>query len=188
MNGAPQPDDGLVARCLPELEAFVRRRADATFRARESTADLVQSICREVLGELPRFEYRSDAEFRAFLFQLARNKLREKRRFHRQEKRDVRREVMPDPAPTAPGRARCPTPSQDAIASERAEALRAAMARLPDDYREVVAMARIQRLPHAEIAARMGRSIGSVRMLLGRAMSRLAVELGDQPSDPAGQR
>jgi RNA polymerase sigma factor (sigma-70 family) len=55
-------------------------------------------------------------------------------------------------------------------AGELAQQMELAFDRLPDDYREVITLARIVGLSHAEIARQMGRGEGAVRMLLSRAL------------------
>jgi RNA polymerase sigma-70 factor (ECF subfamily) len=48
-----------------------------------------------------------------------------------------------------------------------------ALTQLPDDYREVLILRHLENLPHGEIAARMNRSPGAVRMLWVRALAAL---------------
>ena len=70
------------------------------------------------------------------------------------------------------------TPSREAAGREELERLEAALARLSDEHREVVVLARIVGLSSPEIAERMQRSEGAVRVLLHRALARLAIEMG----------
>ena len=180
-SGDAHAVDQLLAGCLPQLRAFVRLRMDGAFRARESSSDLVQSVCRELLADKGAFTWRGEAQFRGWLFTAALNKIREKQRYHRRERRDIARELTPvsayDPMvlQTYAGLA---SPSAAAVANERAAAIEAAFDRLPEEYREVVTLARLAGLPHAEVAERMHRSVGAVRQLLGRALNKLAVEIG----------
>jgi RNA polymerase sigma-70 factor (ECF subfamily) len=51
--------------------------------------------------------------------------------------------------------------------------LAAALERLPDDYRVVIILRHIEDLPYSEIAGRMKRSEGAVRMLWVRALAQL---------------
>jgi RNA polymerase sigma factor (sigma-70 family) len=165
----------LIERYLPQLHAFVRLRLSSGLRARESSMDVVQSICRELLAHGSRFEFRGEDRFRAWLFTSALNKIREKARFHHLGKRDVQRE-----APDDPGRqlvASYLTPSMHAIGKETADALVAAFDALSEDHREVITMARVVRLPHTVIAEVLGRSEEAARQLLARALVRLAQEL-----------
>ena len=47
------------------------------------------------------------------------------------------------------------------------------LAALPDDYREVIILRNLEGLSHAEIAQRLNRSPGAVRMLWVRALAAL---------------
>ena len=174
--GEPAAIDELVARNLPRLHAYVRLHMGAKLRAREGSLDVVQSVCREVLGDLGGFEYRGQAPFVRWLFTCALNKLRERDRFQHRAMRDVAREQPEDQLP-ADAYATLLTPSRDAIGREELGRVEAAFDNLPDDYREVIALARILGFSHREIAAEMGRSETAVRTLLGRALVRLATEL-----------
>jgi RNA polymerase sigma-70 factor (ECF subfamily) len=167
----------LIERYLPQLHAFVRLRLDAKVRARESSMDVVQSVCRELLDADVSFHFRGEERFRAWLFTSALNKIRDKVRFHRYRKRDVGREVPP---PTDAGdspAATYLTPSMAAIGKETAHALEDALDALSQEHQEVITMARVVRLPHSVIAEVMGRSEPAVRQLLARALLRLSQEL-----------
>jgi RNA polymerase sigma-70 factor (ECF subfamily) len=54
---------------------------------------------------------------------------------------------------------------------------RAAMERLPEDYRQVLMMRYQDQLPFEEIAQKLGRTANAVRKLWARAVERLEVEL-----------
>jgi RNA polymerase sigma-70 factor (subfamily 1) len=168
----------LIERHLPQLHAFVRLRLDRALRARESSMDVVQSVCRELLAHGAGFEFRGDDRFRAWLFTSALNKIREKHRFHHFGKRDLGREqdAVGDDG-SAQRVAAYLTPSMEAIGRESAAALLQALDSLSDDHREVITMARVVKLPHAVIGEVMGRSEEAVRQLLARALIRLTQEL-----------
>ncbi len=66
------------------------------------------------------------------------------------------------------------------------EVLRALMRELdelPDDYRDVILLARIEGLSTPEVAERMGKSRAAVALLLHRAVKRLKKlhNLGEEP-------
>jgi len=180
--------DQLIEHHLDDLRAFVRLQVDPQLRARESCSDVVQSICREVLEDLPGFDYRGEGSFRAWLFTAALNKVRQKGAYHRAQKRDPAREERAGPSAADSGASvgadlyasLCsfePSPSQNAIAHEQAERIERAMDTLAEDHREVLLLARIVGLPHAEIAKRMERSENAMRTLLSRASVRLLAAL-----------
>lgn len=178
MSETPQPTDldAIVARYLPRLHAYVRLNMGESLRAREASLDVVQSICREVLEERGAFAYQGEGQLISWLLTAATNKLRERARSLGRQKRDVARETPQDQVdPSVYGG--LTTPSQDAARREEIEALENALGRLSDDHREVIVLARIVELPHAEIARRMNRSETATRNLLGRALMKLAAEM-----------
>ncbi len=186
----PAALDALIAAHLDDLRAYVRLQIDPQVRVRESCSDVVQSVCREVLEDLPAFDYRGAGAFRAWLFTAALNKVKQKGRFHRARKRDVAREVRAEEendsrASVEPGiyASLCslePSPSQHAIAHEEAERIERAMDTLPPDHREILLLARVVRLPYVEIAARVGRTENAVRTLVHRAGVRLLAALEER--------
>ncbi|HAK96178.1 MAG TPA: hypothetical protein DCM87_14590, partial [Planctomycetes bacterium] len=74
------------------------------------------------------------------------------------------------------------SPSRAARREERFDRLEGALARLPEEHRQVIRLARIEGLPIAEIAVRMNRSAAAVSMLLSRALKRLREGFGDTES------
>jgi RNA polymerase sigma-70 factor (ECF subfamily) len=173
--------EALLARNLPALRAFIRLRSNRLLRTRESVSDLAQSVCREVLRDLPSFPVASEPAFRHWLYTSALRKILDRRKYWETEKRDPRCEVSLDSderpehadALAATYRGFC-SPSQHASLREQIERVEAAFDELPDDYREVLTLARVVGLSHREIAERLGRSEVAARQLLSRARARLA--------------
>jgi len=173
-RGEPAAVDALLARHLDGLAAFLRRRAGATLLAQESGSDLAQSVCRDVLERLRdgRFDWRGEAAFKQWLYQAALLKLRDRRDFHGAARRDAARRVGDSAAARVAGTE--PTPSQAAVARERAEEIVAALAKLPPDSRRIIELARFEGKSHAEIAALLGITVADSRQRLARALARLA--------------
>jgi RNA polymerase sigma-70 factor (ECF subfamily) len=71
------------------------------------------------------------------------------------------------------------SPSQKAMHNEQEVRLAEVLARLPDDYREVIVLRNIEGLSHEEVAARLDRGVGAVRMLWVRALKCLREALGE---------
>jgi RNA polymerase sigma-70 factor (ECF subfamily) len=69
--------------------------------------------------------------------------------------------------------------SPSGVADQREQQLLLAevLDRLPNDYRDILVLRHLEDLPHAEVAARMNRSEGAVRMLWVRALARLRQEV-----------
>ena len=76
------------------------------------------------------------------------------------------------------------TPSQHVARREQAVLLAEALAKLPEDYREVIILRHLEALPFGDVARRMGRSEDSVQKLWVRALASLRRTL----SDPGGAR
>jgi RNA polymerase sigma-70 factor (ECF subfamily) len=168
--------DALLERYLPQLRAFVRLRLGPGLRARESSDDIVQSVCRQILQDVDVFEFRGEARFKHWLYSAALRKIRDRHRFYHREKRSIDRERPIDPA-LLREYASFSTPSEAAMHKEELAVFEEVFDSLPDDYKEVITLSRLIGLEHAEIAAQMGRSEQSVRMLLFRALAKLGVAL-----------
>jgi RNA polymerase sigma-70 factor (ECF subfamily) len=168
----------LLEKHLDGLHAFVRLQTGPLLRAEESCADLVQSVCREVLEDLSAFDYRGEAAFRQWLFKQALSKIRHRYRHYTAAKRDVRRRAGEEIALMSCYASLC-TPSQELGQREAIARIEAAFARLPADYQQVILLHRIVGMSHAEIGDQMERSEGSVRMLLFRALARLGLALSE---------
>jgi RNA polymerase sigma-70 factor (ECF subfamily) len=167
---------GLLARV--EVESRWGRKFDPS--------DVVQQTLLEAHRAAGQFRGRTEAELLGWLRQiLARVLAHEVRRYKGTQRRDVGREVSLQQALEASSRrlgalftTSDPSPSAQADRREQELRLAEALARLPDDYREVLLLRNFEGLAHDEVAARMGRAPGAVRMLWVRALARLRRELG----------
>lgn len=187
LTQATRGDESAIARLLeeylPRVRGFIRLHMNDGLRARESSSDLVQAVCVDLLRRQEDFEYRGEAEFRSWLFQAALNKVRERQRFWLSNKRDLRRDHVERPSADTVSLGEVyktfGTPSRQMMAAEHMTRLERAFDQLPEHYREVVTLARIVGLPHDEIAAKIGKSVGATRQILGRALIQLADLLDD---------
>jgi RNA polymerase sigma-70 factor (ECF subfamily) len=170
--------DALFARNLGVLEGFIRMRAGAAVRARESIRDVAQSVCAEAVADLAAFEFRGEKEFRNWLFQKAGRKLLNKVRFHREAKRDPSREaaVLDDATAGSLHEAYAcfVTPSQCADARAEVAAVEAAIAELPDAQRDAVTMTRLLGMSNADVAEELSQTESAVRGLVARGLARVA--------------
>jgi RNA polymerase sigma-70 factor (ECF subfamily) len=176
----------LLGRHLPGALAYVRAHAGGLL-AREESIDIVQAACREVLQDLSRYDYRDEAGFRHWLFLSAERKILERARRHGREKRGGGREPGPLSAAEVESlqqsyRGFC-SPSQAAIGREELERAERALRGLSDEHREVILLARVVGLSHADIGARMGKSERAVTSLLHRALTEMALAMGGESSN-----
>jgi RNA polymerase sigma-70 factor (ECF subfamily) len=166
------------------LKLLVTSQLDGRLRARVSPSDIVQESFFEAHRDFGEFRGKSIGEFVVWLRRIVVNNiLRVVEQHVLAEKRDVRREVSLEEI----GRrleqstARLESflaeqaESPSGYAARREDELRLAdtLARLPDDYRDVIMLRHIEGLPFEEVAARMDRSAGAVRMLWLRALKKM---------------
>jgi len=181
-KGDREAQEALLELHLPRLRAFVRLRADPALRAKESSTDILQSTCREVLQHLDQVEYRGEAALRGWLHTVTLNKVREKRRYHFAEKRRPDCEVQGERDSQLGDAYSCLcSPSNAMIHDELVERVELAFDELSPDHREVISLSRIAELPLNEVAERMKRSPDGVRKLLARALVKLSALL--EPGD-----
>ena len=149
-------------------------------------SDLVQQTFLDAQRDFAAFRGDSDAEFRAWLREVLRCNLSHFARQYRARKRQAGLEVPLVPPGTAstvdpPISAATLTPSGNLMAKEANQAVEQALAQLPDDYRQVLALRYDEDLTFEEIAARMQRTPNAVRKLCARAIERLQGDLGPPP-------
>jgi RNA polymerase sigma-70 factor (ECF subfamily) len=176
-RGEPAGLDELARRYRDDLLSLARRQLGPRLQGRFDASDVVQQALLEAVRALTAFRGGSEAELAAWLRGLLPRVLaHEVRRHAGSQLRDVRREVGPEVQADLLA-AEQTTPSQAADRAEQQGHLADALARLPPDYREVIVLRNLEGLSHEEVAARMGRSVGAVRMLWVRALARLKGEL-----------
>lgn len=178
-SGDPEALDALLREHRPAIEAIVRLKAGPGVLGQESTSDLAQSVCREVLENLDGFREGGPGGFRRWLHTLALRKLYDRQRRMLADRRDVRREVTIDDAPSA-WNAACrafDTPSEAAIGREAQDRLDRAFAELDDEAQDLVAWSRFLGLSHSEMAQRLGKTETATRKALSRALLKLATAL-----------
>jgi RNA polymerase sigma-70 factor (ECF subfamily) len=172
--------DVLLERHLPGLRRYVEQNLSPALRAKESSSDLVQSVCREVLAGLGHFEYRGEAAFRSWLYQAALRKLIDRHRYYKAEKRDPGREAVPltGTALSQEELERLATsmasPSRSAMMHEEIARLEQGFARLAEADQRVIRMVYVEGLTHAQVAEREGINVVNSRKLLSRALARLS--------------
>ena len=178
----------LLTRYADDLQGYVRRHAGDALSMKESASDLAQSVCREVLEGAARgaFEYRGEAQFRAWLYQAALHKIQMKARYwHAQRREGGREEPVPDEGGSTDERfLDLHTPSHSAEHREERGRLVAALQGLDPEQRQLIEWAHLEGLSHKVIAERLGITEAHSRVLLSRALARLArIAAGPQKKD-----
>lgn len=154
------------------LAGLVRRHQDAVYRfgrlmcgSSEDAKDVVQDTMIKVLEKVG--DFRGESSFRTWLYAIARSQCS---RRHRRGNREVTGELprtaseLADPAPSAA--------EQLAAESER-NAVRLAIAALPEMYREVLVLRDMEGMTAPEVALALGLTVEAVKSRLHRARSRM---------------
>jgi RNA polymerase sigma-70 factor, ECF subfamily len=167
------------------LRLVARGPLERRLQSKFDASDVVQQALLEACRGLAQFRGNTEAELLAWLRQVLAHALaHEVRRFHGTQARDLGRELSLEQELAESSQrlqdllaASGPSPSQHAAQREESLALADVLARLPADYREVIVLRDLEGLSHDEVARRMGRGVGAVRMLWVRALARLRREL-----------
>jgi len=172
-------DDGArIAAQIPRLRLLLVHLAGPAIRAHADADDLAQEVALRALttsSGLPPAEPGELALMR-LLARIARHTVADAARAIRARKRSGRVEPLVRSSWSRVGareseiRARTAGPATRAAASEEAARLERAFERLAPEHRRVIALRRIEGLPAAEAARRMGRSESAVHSLYRRAL------------------
>jgi RNA polymerase sigma-70 factor (ECF subfamily) len=173
------------------LHLLAASQMDRRLRVRCSPSDLVQETFLEAHRDFWKFRGSTEREFLGWLRQILVNNLVVAARRHLEAaKRDVRREVSVEQMRAdldtsglclAALLAQTGTsPSSRLQREELLVALADSMAELPQHYREVLILRHLQGRSFPEIAGRLERGVGAVRMLWLRAIGQLRARLSSR--------
>ena len=169
---APDERTAWLVRHEAYLKTLARLEIDSRFQGKFSTSDAVQQTLLEAWRGWQNFRGSNEAERRGVGARLLDQLAHLARHFAGAKKRDVSRELSLDSS-LAQSSHRLdqllafggPSPSAAAVAAEQRLRLAEALERLPEDYRQVILLRNLQDLSYEEIARRMDRGVGAVRML-----------------------
>lgn len=171
----------LLESCRAYLLQNAQRDLDPALIAKGGASDVVQQTMLDALRDFDRFQGGSEAELRAWLQRLLRHNLIDFARQYRDAgKRMIGRE---EPLPDGSGgvAADWSSPSAQAVAREREQAIQRALDRLPDDYRRVLRLRYQGECSFEEIGRVMDLSANAARKLWTRALKRLQQETEGAP-------
>jgi RNA polymerase sigma-70 factor (ECF subfamily) len=163
--------DGAAAlfdRYAPALLRF----ADRLLSDRNTAEEVTQEVFVKVISRAHQYDGR--AEVASWLFAIAANACRDRRRRERRAT-VVPLEAVPEPAD--------PTRGDGVLGRlverQKRDAVRQALARLSEEQREALVLARYHGLPYAEIARTLGISVGAVKTRIFRAVETLKAHFSE---------
>ena len=192
-NGQADAVGRLLELYLHYLKILASSQLDQKLRHRVSPSDIVQETMCEAHRDFHQFRGETEREFVGWLRKIMVNNLaRVVERHVLTGKRDVRRERSLQQMQKSVDRstmqmdailiANGDSPSEVALERERGVHLANCIARLPEDYQQVVTLRNFQGLPFSEVGNQMNRSAGAVRMLWLRALEQLRELLRESES------
>lgn len=178
--GDPQAMERLFESCRSYLNLVARAQVESWLQAKVDASDIVQQTLLEAYRDFKRFQGNTEGEWLAWLKRiLAHNAADFIRQYHGTDKRQARREVPLNPSASSSAAGLFEpadgeeSPSQQVMRKEQELRVAEAVAQLAPDYREVIVLRNLERLPFDEVARRMGRSRPAVQMLWMRAIRKL---------------
>ncbi len=169
----------LYRRYHDQLLLVVRMRLGPGLRRWLQSEDIFQSVARDALTALPRFEYRGPGSLDRYLKTMVLNKIRDRADTFGARKRS--------------GGVPLTEAHLDSIAAEdeprylddaRFGRLERCLRALPDDLREVLVLRKVEGLSSREVAERTGRSDAAVRKACSRALAKLTLLMTDGDGAP----
>ena len=169
------------------LLAFIHKRLSPRLATKIEPQDILQEVSISALDAVEKIDFEDKKPFR-WLCQLAERRLIDAHRKHfGAEKRSAHKEVRRMSSPTGTQMsfrdvlvASMTSPSEAFSRQSKEARLLEAMRDLPEETRSVLHLRYIEGLNTKEIAERVGKSDGAVRVLLSRSVSKLQQTLGEQ--------
>jgi len=178
--GEPIARERLLESFRNYLRLLARTGLDGPLQEKADASDVVQETLLKAHASFAHFRGQNEAELAGWLRQiLARNLTDLSRRFQTEARRMDRErslEELLDQSSLALGNLvaiRGPSPSEHAQRRELSVVLADALADLSADYRNVVVLRSLEERDWDEVARKMGRTAGAVRVLWARALTRL---------------
>jgi len=167
--------DDLYLRYRDRLLLSIRCRLGPALRARLESEDILQSVFKDVLKDLESFAPQHGAALNHFLHTCVLNKIRNKADYFGARKRSGEVPLSDSLIAALPNAPEQVPQYHDA---PRYAALESALARLPDEMREIVLLRRVEGLSNREVADLLGRSPEAASKAYNRALARLASLIG----------
>jgi RNA polymerase sigma-70 factor (ECF subfamily) len=165
----------LFERYRRRLAVLVRFKLGEEWRGKLDIDDLVQDTMMRAYRDLDSFTYRSPGSFLHWLSAIADHVIADAVRYQGRARRHATEVVRfrSESNPLGPEPIDSLTPSRVFAQAERLQALLQKMDELPEQYREVLLLSKIEGLTTKEMAERLKKPREAVSLLVFRAVRRL---------------
>ena len=165
--------DALYLRYRDRLLLYTRCRLGPALRTRLQSEDILQSVFKDVVGDLDRFQPEGKESLNRYLHVCVLNKIRKKFDYFNAQKRAGDVALTESILETSPD----PQQQLDYWDSALYEKLEQAISRLPEGMREVLFLRAFENQTNQEAAAIVGKTTEATSKLYNRALSRLGLML-----------
>lgn len=166
MRGIANRDPGALRAMYDKHAALVYTIALRMLRRPEEAEDLVSDVFWELWDKSSRYD-QTRAAPTTYLVTLARSRAIDRTR-RKASRPQMTVEAVEDVAPLTDG-----SPADDAEMTEQRQRVREALASLDPNHREAVEAAYYDGLSHTEIAAKLGKPLGTVKTYIRQGLIRL---------------
>ena len=184
LGGDQEAVAGLYRLYEKRMINAVHFRLGHTLHSLMESVDLVQSVWKDALCNLDRFEYRGPDSFYRWMHSCLINKINMKRRYHGASKRDVKKggelhegQATPDPKPSAV-----------VMGNEDHDRLVEIMKGVSDMQRKVLLLRMRDEMDYPAIAGAVGKSVDATKKIYQRGLKKLIDQLPQEWRDEGGDR
>ena len=169
----------LFEKYRSRLAVLIHCRLSPQLRARVEVDDLLQETFLRAFQQLDQFAYRGPGSFMHWLSRISEHVIVDAARYQNRDKRRAEMEVplRSESNPEGADPADSKTPSRLLTRNESLQQLLKRIDELPEPYREVILLTKMEGLTTEEVAGRLGRSRAAVALLLHRALKQLRQNL-----------
>jgi RNA polymerase sigma-70 factor (ECF subfamily) len=164
----------LFMKYRSRLAVLVHYKLGPNLRRDADVDDVLQETLLRAYRDIARFEYQASGSFMSWLARIADHVIVDMARAQNRQKRageHVRFRSESNPAGPEP--ADYNTPSRIFTENESLGRFVKSLSRLPEDYRRVILLAKVEGLTTSEVAQRLEKSTEATSLLLHRAIKRL---------------
>jgi RNA polymerase sigma-70 factor (ECF subfamily) len=173
-QGDPEAFSQLFEKYRSRLAVLIHCKLGSNLRRDADVDDVLQETLLRAYRDISRFDYRAPGSFMSWVARIADHVLADMARSQNRQKRAG--EHVPfrsESNPAGPEPADYHTPSRIFTENESLRRFVDLLERLPEDYRRVILLAKVEGLTTSEVAERLEKSNEAASLLLHRALRRL---------------
>jgi RNA polymerase sigma-70 factor (ECF subfamily) len=175
-DGSSEALNEVYGRLAGRLLALIRLRLGPELRSQIESRDVLQATLLKSFERIDQFEGSKGVSLMAWLVRIAENEIRDLADYHQRQRRDARRNV-PLSGAGKDLAVNVRSLSSQLVIAEDALRLEIGLETLPEHYRQIIVLRKLEELTWAEVAKRLGKSQDACRMLLARAMAALTLAM-----------